>query len=97
MPKLTIDEIEKLMELHPGGVTIKPDGTVEINPSMDAAKLILRAANRILLEQIFDLIQEDSHSWSDRPCPTCRAIGALAGTPFGCYQYQARKQLKAGQ
>lgn len=93
MSKLSIDEIERLMESHPGGVTIKPDGSVEINPTMDAAKLIVKAANQLLLEQIFALIQADQHSWSDRPCGTCRPIGALAGMPFGCYEYQiVRKQ-----
>ncbi len=33
------------------------------------------------------LLQDDPHQWSERPCPTCRAIGSVVGKPFGCYVY----------
>lgn len=55
------------------------------------AEEIIRAAARVLLVPILDMIQEDQHSWSERGCQTCRAIGAIAGRPFGCYVYAARR------
>lgn len=47
----------------------------------------------ILLNGALDLIQADPHQWSTRPCSTCRAVGAIAKKPFGCYEYQRRREL----
>lgn len=37
-----------------------------------------------LIEVLIDLLYEDPHNWSARPCPTCRVITTIAGKPFGC-------------
>jgi len=42
----------------------------------------------ILTDAIFDLLQNDPHGWSRRPCSTCRSITSIIGRPFGCYEYQ---------
>ncbi len=47
----------------------------------------IRAAVNVILEPILRLLQEDPHSWSERPCPTCRPISSIVGQPFGCYRY----------
>lgn len=39
-------------------------------------------------------LSSDMHQRSDRPCPTCRPISLLMGEPFGCYAYQAKRNLK---
>lgn len=43
----------------------------------------VRAAARVLMGAALDLLQADPHSWSDRGCQTCRAIGAIVGRPGG--------------
>jgi len=48
-------------------------------------KEVMQACVDILITATLDLIQEDPHQWSDRPCPTCRAVSSLIGKPFGCY------------
>lgn len=52
---------------------------------------IIEAAARMQLSAALDMIYTDSHSWSERPCGTCRAITGLLGKPFGCYRYQAER------
>lgn len=37
----------------------------------------------------FDLIETDPHSWSPRPCPTCRTVSTLIGRDFGCVKVRA--------
>jgi hypothetical protein len=32
----------------------------------------------------FDLIENDPHQWSARPCQTCQAVSSIIGRPFGC-------------
>ncbi len=51
---------------------------------MESVEALLGAAVKLEVEAILNLIQADPHQWSDRPCPTCRAISTLAGRPFGC-------------
>ena len=41
-----------------------------------------------VIDAVLNLLQDDPHQWSERSCPTCRAIGSLAGRPFGCYVLQ---------
>jgi hypothetical protein len=52
---------------------------------------IVRAAAGVLLEAALRLIQDDPHQWSERGCPTCRAVGAIIGKPFGCYAYAQQR------
>ena len=52
---------------------------------------LLSAATFVLIQAVLDLIQVDPHQWSERPCPTCRAIGAIIKQPFGCYLYAKQK------
>lgn len=51
----------------------------------------LRATVEIVTKAILDMLQEDSHPWSARPCSTCRAVSSMVGRPFGCYEYARRK------
>lgn len=55
---------------------------------------ILDACIQKIIDAVFALIQDDPHQWSDRPCGTCRSITALAGKPFGCYEYQRKRSAK---
>ena len=32
----------------------------------------------------FELIQQDPHQWSSRPCATCKAVSSLIKDSFGC-------------
>lgn len=52
------------------------------------------AAARAITAVACDMIYADSHSWSTRPCSTCRAVSTLIGLPFGCDRYRAEKGVK---
>ena len=58
----------------------------------DEAKKIVKAAANVLMEAVLDIIQGDSHHWSDRPCQSCLTISGIIGKPFGCYKYQEMKR-----
>ncbi len=45
----------------------------------------------LLIDALRDLIYNDSHRWSKRPCQTCRAITSIIKKPFGCYQKMEEK------
>ena len=49
---------------------------------------IIRAAVIVLMGPVIDLIQNDPHQWSTRPCSTCQAITSIIGKPFGCIRYK---------
>lgn len=36
----------------------------------------------------FNLIQEDPHQWSKRPCSTCESISSIIDQPFGCSAFK---------
>lgn len=44
-------------------------------------KDLIRAAAHIMLEAILELIQDDPHQWSTRPCSTCQAVTSIVGYP----------------
>lgn len=50
----------------------------------ETLKEVIQASASLLTKAVNDLIYVDSHRWSTRPCPTCNAITALIGEPFGC-------------
>lgn len=52
----------------------------------------VQAAAQAIVGSILDLLQDDPHQWSTRPCPTCRSISKLVGRPFGCYKYAAERK-----
>jgi hypothetical protein len=58
------------------------------------AKNLIQAAAGIILEAVFNLLQEDPHQWSTRPCSTCRAISAITQRDFGCVLYRKEKEGK---
>lgn len=58
----------------------------------DDVKISIKAAASILLDVVLRELQEDPHSWSDRPCSTCKTISSIVGKPFGCYLYALRNQ-----
>jgi hypothetical protein len=45
---------------------------------------IIQSAARSLAWAALQLIQDDPHQWSSRPCQTCKAVSSLIGKPFGC-------------
>lgn len=67
-----------------------------INPEkVQGYEEILTASVRILAAAAVELIQRDPHSWSTRPCPTCRAVSSLLSVDFGCIRY-VRERVTAG-
>jgi len=60
----------------------------------DEAKKIVKAASNILMDAVLDIIQNDPHQWSNRPCESCRTISGIIGKPFGCYEYQEKREKK---
>jgi hypothetical protein len=56
---------------------------------------IIQAALRVFLKIALDLIQSDPHQWSNRPCQTCKAVSAIVGRPFGCYEFQRERRTDA--
>ena len=55
-------------------------------------KDLIRTAARIMLEAVLQLIQDDPHQWSTRPCATCQAITSITAKPFGCIKYRIDKE-----
>jgi len=55
---------------------------------------VVQAAAQVLLGAVLNLLQKDPHAWSTRPCPTCRAIGAIVGREFGCYVYAEQREAQ---
>ena len=55
---------------------------------------LVSAAAKQLFDAALNVLQEDPHQWSSRPCSTCQVISAIAKRPFGCvlYAQQQRKQ-----
>jgi len=60
----------------------------------DAAAI--RGAASIIVEAVLRLLDVDPHDWTARPCPTCDAVTALAGRPFGCVR-AAQQRKEAGR
>ncbi len=58
---------------------LSPDN-IEFTQNKD----IIRAAAFLIADIALDVIEEDPHSWSSRPCPTCKTVSSLIGRPFGC-------------
>ena len=54
----------------------------------------VQIAVQLIIDAAMRLIQADAHYWSDRPCSTCRAVSAIVGKPFGCYEYQRIRAQK---
>lgn len=55
---------------------------------------IIEAAARAHLAAALDMLYADNHSWSERPCATCRAITGLLGKTFGCYRYAEEREAR---
>jgi len=49
-----------------------------------------QSVERTLLNQALDLMSQDMHTVSSRPCETCKFISKVWGQPFGCYKFQKR-------
>ncbi len=62
---------------------------------MTAEADALRATVEVVTKAILDVLQEDDHHWSSRPCGSCRAISSMIGRPFGWYEYARR--MAAGE
>jgi hypothetical protein len=46
------------------------------------------------LKLALQLLQEDNHYWSTRPCSTCQTISKILEKPFGCLEYKRRHDNK---
>ena len=55
---------------------------------------IMKAGVNILMDTVLNLIQNDPHQWSNRPCSTCKSISSIIGNPFGCYVYAINKKVR---
>ena len=64
---------------------------------MQEIKEIMKAGVSILMDTVLDLLQKDAHSWSTRPCGTCKAISSIIDKPFGCYQYKIEWEARHAQ
>lgn len=54
---------------------------------------IIKSAVNVIMQPILQLIEEDPHLWSTRPCSTCKAISSMIGKPFGCVKKAKEKKL----
>jgi hypothetical protein len=59
---------------------------------MEDNEKVIKAAVNIIVESILNLIQDDPHLWSKRPCSTCRAVSSIIGKPFGCVLKAVKKE-----
>ena len=55
---------------------------------------IIQAAVQIIVKPVLNLIQNDPHQWSTRPCSTCKTISELTGKDFGCVLYAKERGIK---
>ena len=49
---------------------------------------------KLLIDAIVRLIGNDGHVYGSRPCQTCQAVSSLIGYPFGCYEYQRKRNAQ---
>ena len=49
----------------------------------------------LMMDSVLEIVQDDPHQWSTRPCTSCKTITSLIGKPFGCEKYkEQRKKTK---
>lgn len=66
-------------------------GYRELKLALDISRASIREAARVILGVGADVLYQDPHQWSDRPCQTCRAVTDLLGAPFGCIRFSLEK------
>jgi len=49
-----------------------------------------QSVERTLLNQTLEMMSNDMHTVSSRPCQTCKFISNVLGQPYGCYKFQKR-------
>ena len=47
------------------------------------------------LSDFLRALSTDMHQASGRPCQTCRDLTSKLGYPFGCYEYQAKRNRRS--
>ena len=52
---------------------------------------VIKAAINVVMASVLNVLQNDPHQWSTRPCATCRTITDVTGQKFGCYLYAERR------
>lgn len=55
---------------------------------------VILAASRIITRQVNEVLYGDGHTWSTRPCETCRTITSLIGESFGCVRYAKERSKR---
>ncbi len=55
-------------------------------------EIVIETAGRVLMDTVLDLLHDDPHQWSTRPCPTCGAVSRIVGRPFGCSKRALEKR-----
>ena len=53
-------------------------------------KALLEQAVNKIVTSVFDIIQNDPHQWSNRPCVSCETVSTLSGRRFGCVEFRYR-------
>ena len=56
----------------------------QVMKPVEASNQILTAAVNRVTRAALEMLGSDRHEFSTRPCPTCRAISELLGSPWGC-------------
>ncbi len=59
---------------------------------MTEQEKLIKACTGIIVDVIADVLYADLHSWSKRPCKTCRIITSIIGKPFGCIRYRKERE-----
>lgn len=54
----------------------------------------LQKAVKIVSEAAMNVLYHDAHSWSARPCLTCKTITALLKFDVGCVRFAKERQAK---
>lgn len=70
-------------------VATKPEGAKSVDPAIFRA--MIDAATKLIRATVLKLIEDDPHSWSTRPCQTCKAVSTITGEPFGCTALRAKE------
>lgn len=69
---------------------LEKEGSTTVEEKIDEVLSLLKERPSAVVESL-RVLNEDNHSYSMRPCATCKTISAALGEPFGCYYYQKKR------
>lgn len=79
------------MEANANNGNSLPNDRAPVTPPVTVEDAV-KAAAFAIVDAMLDLLQEDGHQWSKRPCSTCQAITSLRGKSFGCVKYAEERR-----